>query len=167
MWWLVDSSSNYVFNFEIYCGANHFGVEEEAPVVHGEANVAHNVVMQLINRQEGKGHVVVMDNYFSSVGLFTEMATLKIYSNGTMRSNRVGLPSELKAVKNWSIHRKVHWNGQCMTHVALHVYCGRTSVWFSSFPHMLCPQSFHVCQYPPFSVEMGQQEILYQPRLYI
>lgn len=101
VWCLADSSSKYVYNFEIYCGANHYGVEEIPHVVRREANVAHNVVMRLLNGQEGKGHVVVTDNYFSSIGLFTELATLEIYATGTMRSNRVGLPNDLKAVRNW------------------------------------------------------------------
>jgi hypothetical protein len=51
---------------------------------------------------DGKGHVVVMDNYFSIVGLFTEMASRGIYASGTMRSNRVGLSKDLKNTKSFN-----------------------------------------------------------------
>lgn len=51
---------------------------------------------------DGKDHVVVTNNYFSLVGLFTELATRNIYATGTMRGNRIGLPLELKTLKNWT-----------------------------------------------------------------
>jgi len=101
VWCLANSTSKYVFNFEIYCRANHEGVEDIPLVQHIEASVAHNVVKRLLNGQEGKGHVV-MDNYFSSVGLFIELVTMEIYTTNTMMSNQVGLSRELKAVGNWT-----------------------------------------------------------------
>jgi hypothetical protein len=56
----------------------------------------------MVEGLDGKGHVVVMDNYFSSVGLFTEMAERGIYATGTMRSNRVGIPEEFKDTKSFN-----------------------------------------------------------------
>jgi hypothetical protein len=68
VWCLVDSSSKFVFNFDIYCGKN---VEAEVPVVvpQGEASLVHAIVMKLL-----KDHCIVMDNYFSSIGLFKDLA---------------------------------------------------------------------------------------------
>jgi hypothetical protein len=45
---------------------------------------------------QGKGYVIAMDNFFTSVGLLQELATMQIYATCTIRSNRVGLPLALK-----------------------------------------------------------------------
>jgi hypothetical protein len=37
-----------------------------------------------------------MDNFFIFVGLFEELACMRIYATGTVRSNRIGLPLSLK-----------------------------------------------------------------------
>jgi hypothetical protein len=45
---------------------------------------------------QGKGHVITIDNFFTSVGVLQELARMQIYATGTIRSNRVGLPLVLK-----------------------------------------------------------------------
>jgi hypothetical protein len=73
IWCLADAVSKYVYNFSVYCGKIITGnTAEMAPRIHG--GLAHNVVMGLMEGLENKGHVVVVDNYFSSVGLFEELA---------------------------------------------------------------------------------------------
>jgi hypothetical protein len=37
-----------------------------------------------------------MDNFFTSIGLFEELASMLIYVIGTIRSNQIGLPLALK-----------------------------------------------------------------------
>jgi hypothetical protein len=101
VWCLADSKSKFVYNFEIYYGKNPNGPEGQAPARVGEGNMARNVVLGLIEGLEGKGHVFVTDNYFFSIGLFMELANRDIYATGTMRSNRVGLPSDLKNLHTW------------------------------------------------------------------
>jgi hypothetical protein len=96
VWCLVESKSKFVYNFEIYCGKNANGPEGQALARVGEGNMACNVVLGLMEGLEGKGHVLVTDNYFSSIGLFTELANREIYATGTMRSNCVDLPSDQK-----------------------------------------------------------------------
>jgi hypothetical protein len=52
-----------------------------------------------------------MDNFFTSVGLFEELASMRIYATGTVRSNRIGLPLPLKnrgAFRN-APHRTLEW----------------------------------------------------------
>jgi hypothetical protein len=39
----------------------------------GESRLTHEVVLKLVSGIEGKGHLVVMDNYFSSIGLFQDL----------------------------------------------------------------------------------------------
>ena len=60
------------------------------------------VVMSLLNGLHGQGHVVVTNNYFSRVGLFMKLANLETYATGTIRSNRVGLPLQLKNLKSFT-----------------------------------------------------------------
>jgi hypothetical protein len=63
--------------------------------------MAQSVVLKLMVGLEGKGHVVVTDNYFSSIRLFIELANMGIYATDTMRANQIGLPQWLKDLKNW------------------------------------------------------------------
>ena len=53
----------------------------------GEPRRVHDVVLNMVEGLDGKGHVVVMDNYLSSIGLFTELASRGIYATSTMCSN--------------------------------------------------------------------------------
>jgi hypothetical protein len=46
-----------------------------------------------------KGHLLVMDNYFSSIGHFEDLLSRGIYATDTMRTNRIGLPTNLKNTK--------------------------------------------------------------------
>ena len=82
-------------------------------------------MLVLSSRQflEGKGHVLVTDNYFSSIELFTELASREIYATGTMRANYVGLSSDLKNLRTWD--RSVQGSGRCMHQKVWHLLCGR------------------------------------------
>ena len=91
VWCLADSYSKYVYFFEIYCGRNGEDPEVHA-CVRGKGTMVRGEVMSLLNGLYGKGHVVVTDNYFSSVGLFTQLANLETYATGTIRANQIGLP---------------------------------------------------------------------------
>ena len=84
VWCLLDSKSKYVYDFEIYCGRNDNGADESKNVLCVEESVATKVVLNLVNGLEGKGHVVVIDNYFTGVGLFTELSSHEIYATGTV-----------------------------------------------------------------------------------
>lgn len=84
VWMLVDSSSNFVVAFDIYTGARE-GAREE--------NASANVVLQLVDRAlRGRHHVIVMDNYFTSVHLLRALLEHHQYAVGTARSNRKQFP---------------------------------------------------------------------------
>jgi hypothetical protein len=88
--------------FRNYCRKNANGLEGQAPAHVGEGNMARNLVLGLMEGLEGQGHVLITDNYFSSIGLFITLANRDIYATGTVRANRVGLPSNLKNLRNWN-----------------------------------------------------------------
>jgi hypothetical protein len=64
VWCLSDSKSKYVYDFDIYCDKNNDVVAEDANALGVEASVATKMVLDLLSGLEGKGHVVVIDNYF-------------------------------------------------------------------------------------------------------
>ena len=47
-----------------------------------------------------------MDNYFTSIGLFLDLLERGIYATGTIRSNRVGIPSICKNTKAFARERQ-------------------------------------------------------------
>jgi hypothetical protein len=99
-WVLTNSVSKFIFCFEIYCGKNlEAEVRMEGP--QQEASSAYGVVMKLLRGLEEKGHCVVLDNFFGSIPLFEDLLKKGIYATGTVRSNRIGLPSHLKNTKTW------------------------------------------------------------------
>ena len=53
----------------------------------------------MVSGLEGKEHVVVIDNYFSSIPLFLELANQEIYVTGTMHLNQLGVQTELKNLR--------------------------------------------------------------------
>jgi hypothetical protein len=89
---------------------------------------------------------VVMDNFFCSILLFKDLLLKGIYATGTMRSNRVGLPSHLKNIKLWKKCEQGHieW--------AMHDSRGISCImWKDKCPVFLIsthaiPMAFHVCQ---------------------
>jgi hypothetical protein len=99
-WVLADSISKFIYCFEIYCGKN---LEAEITMedTHGQGGFVYGVVMKLLKGLEGKGHCIVMDNFFCSIPLFEDLIKKGIYATGTVRSNCIGLPSHLKNTKAW------------------------------------------------------------------
>ena len=54
------------------------------PSRRGEPKLVEDVVLKLIHGNEGRGHCIVMDNYFSSIGLFEELGKIGTYATGTI-----------------------------------------------------------------------------------
>jgi hypothetical protein len=105
--------TKFVWNFAVYYGKTE-ETEEVPRVTRGEARLAQKVVLDLVADVQDKDHAISMDNFFTFVGLFKELASIQIYATGTVRTNRIGLPSALKntrAFKNvlqgtleWRMH---------------------------------------------------------------
>ena len=86
VWCLANSYSKYVYFFKIYSGRNGDGDSNVQACVREEGTMACGVVMSLLGELHGKEHVVVTNNYFSSVGLFTKLASLETYAIGIVKA---------------------------------------------------------------------------------
>ena len=86
IWVNSESKSGYVLALQVYTGAAN------DPERKG---VASRVVKDLLQRYEGKNHLLYVDNFYSSPTLFIDLLQKGIYCTGTVRTNRKGFPSAL------------------------------------------------------------------------
>jgi hypothetical protein len=84
----------------VYCGKTQATLARSASTREEQA-LAHRVITQLTTGLENKEHVLVMDNYFTSIGLFRDLERRGIYATGTMRSNRIGLHPNMRKIKEF------------------------------------------------------------------
>jgi Transposase IS4 len=80
------SATGYLWNASIYAGKT-----EEKDAAAKEISATHSLVVALLEPLAGLRHIVHMDNWFSSIPLFNELAKMDILSCGTIRTNRKGL----------------------------------------------------------------------------
>ena len=88
VWALCDSTTGYMWNFQVYCGR-----EEGAPA---EVGLAHRVVMDLARPLRGSWVTIYMDNFYTSVPLLRELHSFHMHGCGTVRANRKYLPEALR-----------------------------------------------------------------------
>jgi len=79
IWVLAESSTGYVYNFQIYTGKD--------------------VVMSLIDGIGLKNRHLFFDNYFTSLQLLHKLRVRKFSATGTIRSDRKYFPAEFKKKK--------------------------------------------------------------------
>jgi hypothetical protein len=91
IWKLCDSSSGYTLNLDVYTGAS----EQKA-----EQGLAYSVVMKMMEGYLDKNHVVVLDNYYTSVPLLLDLLDRSTYACGTIRLKRKFLPKEYGSYKD-------------------------------------------------------------------
>ena len=89
VWVLADSVTGYMYNFDVYCGAN----SSEQPHPKG---LAYGVVMKLLQPCLKKGYTVYMDNFYSGTELFKDLLAMDTLCSGTLRVNRKNFPQCLK-----------------------------------------------------------------------
>ena len=90
---LCESDSSFVLRKIPYVG------KYTTDVADGRLTTEQIVHDLLPNRYHNKGHIVYMDNYYSSVKLFRELMENKIGACGTINKTRKGFPEELKNVQ--------------------------------------------------------------------
>ncbi|XP_053391383.1 piggyBac transposable element-derived protein 4-like [Mercenaria mercenaria] len=83
-WMLADSHTGFCVQADIYTGAKGGQGSTEG--------LGYKVVMGMARHVQGKHHHLFFDNYFTSPKLLIDLVPMQIYSTGTVRPNRKGLP---------------------------------------------------------------------------
>lgn len=83
IWVRADPENGYVNQFQVYTGRENGQAEFGLG-----ARVVRDMTSGILNR----GHVVNVDNYFSSPALFQELLDGGTYARGTIKANRKGFP---------------------------------------------------------------------------
>jgi len=89
VWVRSDSNSGYVCQMNFYTGKQEGGATE--------VGLGSKVVTRLTRDLVGRNHSVYKHN-FSSIDLFQNLLTDKIYATGTLCSNHRGFPADLTTV---------------------------------------------------------------------
>lgn len=91
---LCDTKTDYIIDFIIYVGTNS-DIQDEFNLGQSGA-----VVTTLLKDYFNKGHILYVDNWYTSPSLFSVLHTFKTNACGTARKSRVGYPSFGKVNKN-------------------------------------------------------------------
>lgn len=83
--WCRSDMSGYMYEFEVYQGKDDSEFKR--------FGLGGSIVQKLTKSLVNKNHIIMMDNYFSSVELYEYLKSVGIYACGTIRSNRKGLPA--------------------------------------------------------------------------
>ena len=100
VWYAIDPNSKFIYDFDVYCGKNMQSIDgqESSRII---ANLGYKVVIDFTRGLENKGHVIVMDNFFTSIELFQDLERRGIYKTRTMRSICIGLHPSMKNIKKF------------------------------------------------------------------
>lgn len=83
---VLCDSSGFCYNFEVYGGAGDNVIQPGAP----DLGASSNVVVRLSRVVPAfKNHIIIFDNYYTSLPLLVFLRSRGIYSMGTIRSNRI------------------------------------------------------------------------------
>ena len=86
VWCLADAKTGYICKFDVYCGKSD----------NTKISLGEKVVLNMVSELRGDDYLVAFDNFFTSVNLVENLLKKQIYSVGTVRSNRKGLPGMMK-----------------------------------------------------------------------
>ncbi|XP_012939283.1 piggyBac transposable element-derived protein 4-like [Aplysia californica] len=86
---VCDARNYYALNLMIYTGKEHF-------VVPQDKSFTEHLVTTLMARYMDKGHVLFMDNFYSSPSLFATLQGALTGAVGTVVESRRDFPAELK-----------------------------------------------------------------------
>jgi hypothetical protein len=160
VWAAADALSKYLWDFEVYCGktgnphnddSDGSRTESDAECMHsmdqprsgrGEGFSGHNVVKNLMQKLQGRGHIVTTDNYFTSVLLFLDLLENGTMATSTLRENRKYVSRAMLA-KKVTKSKDIGWVDYRM-HREGKVYC---IVWKDKQPVVLL--STHANPLPP------------------
>jgi hypothetical protein len=81
-------SLGYTYDKDVYLGT-------QRQLATAQITATCEMVLQVIQRVEGLGHRIFVDNYFTSPVLFDDLCQWKINICGTVRHDRCGMPQDI------------------------------------------------------------------------
>ncbi|XP_056428834.1 piggyBac transposable element-derived protein 4-like [Hyla sarda] len=90
---LCESTSGYTCRFRVYEGRDS---RIEPPDCSPTLGVSGKIVWDLMHPLLDKGYHVYVDNFYTSIPLFTSLAAISTSACGTVRKNQRGLPLNLR-----------------------------------------------------------------------
>ncbi|GBP31508.1 PiggyBac transposable element-derived protein 4 [Eumeta japonica] len=100
VWCRCDSSTGYLYEFDIYTGKDGDRVED---------NLGAKVVTKLTEKLTGMGAVhVTFDNFFCGYEIMKSLFDNCIYASGTVRRQRADLPKIVKSKKKLKLKKGEH-----------------------------------------------------------
>ena len=85
---ICDGTNGYICKFKLYTG--------KSDIPHSENGATYDLVFDLMRDFYGQGHVLYMDNYYSSPQLYWDLYLVGVGASGTLRANRKGVPQIVK-----------------------------------------------------------------------
>lgn len=117
---LGDVVSKYVYTFEVYIGVAL--MESLRSAGCREAKTGYDVVSNLMEDLISIHHIVFVDNFFTSLKLYADMARMGTFGCDTIQANCIGLPkctTKTNSRAFRSIH-KVPSYGKCLAQTSCH-----------------------------------------------
>ena len=97
VWRIADSKTGYFLNGSVYLGKKE--------VINKEYLLGEQVVLNMAKDYADANYHVYFDNFFTSVNLMKLLLEKKIYSCGTLRSNRKNIPESFSKPKNLNLKK--------------------------------------------------------------
>lgn len=92
--WCVGDQKGFISSFEVYQGKN-----EELEKEFQQYGLGERVVLSLSQPDWNINKIIYADNYFTSINLLRTLKLNQTLACGTIRSNRKGLPKNMKEDK--------------------------------------------------------------------
>jgi len=128
IWCLV--SDGYLLRFSVYTGKKS----------QNSLGAPRQVVEHLVEPYYGRNHLVVMNNFYSSLSLLRSLLSHSTFALGTIRPNRVGFPKDLaRETENFKNGQTGH---RQIGQLVVYSFNDRKPVYFLSSFHPPSAQSF-------------------------
>jgi hypothetical protein len=95
--WCIADQHGYIKDFDVYQGKDEVAEEK-----FGNYGLGERVVLSLTEKYWNQNRKIYFDNYFTTVGLLERLKAENTLACGTIRGNRVGLPTGIQDDKNMS-----------------------------------------------------------------
>lgn len=118
------ASHGYLLHFDVYKGKGGHATRQ---------GVIHHTVTQLVTRWSNTNRILFLDNLYTSPALCRHLLRIGIRSCGTLRPNRTGLPSDLRAaMKEVQVGQTRSWQSD---QLGCLVWCDKRPVLMLSTHH--------------------------------